>query len=558
MTQTTRATFAAAFLVTTAALAPAPLLAQDAPSVEGPSTESIGVNLNGLVLLGPTDPVRAAPAGQVTAAGLELIDSATLAPTLQPLIGQPISQAMISEIEAAIVRAYRAAGYPFVAVATPPQEITSGILNLRVVPFRAAGVTVTGTDPENAARITAGIRQEPGTFIAARQLEEDLTWLNRSPRRLVAAEFTPGIAPSTTDITLAVTESPRWQFSAGISNTGSVETGEERLSFGVIGSDLLLPGDAFFYRGAASLDFGDDDLPAYLGHTLQYIVPIAPRQELAILATLTETTETPDDVFVLDSRTEEITVTWTSALSNFAAYPGEISVGLENRVQRKELFFGEIFSLGTDVFATRQLTLGWGNDWRVPSAAGPLIAHSLDLTLHLSPGDIGANNGDDDLAAFTLGRATSARYAYLTANYNLNTRLADGRRVSLGVNGQLASDALPDTEQLGIGGLDAVRGYAAEDGAYDSGVILRSELGLLSSPWEQGIFSAQPFVFLDAGVGHDIGRDETDTFAGIGVGASLRIGTGGTANVALGVPLVDGPANDAGEPRFQINFNYRF
>lgn len=556
MFQTMRISYATVLLLAGTAIVPAQGLAQDAAS--DPASESIGVNLNGLVLLGPDDPVSAGTVGAVSSVGLELIDAGALTPVLQPLIGRPISQALIAEIEAEVVTAYRGAGYPFVAVATPPQEITSGILNLRIVPFRAAGVNVTGTDPENAARIAAGIRQQPGDFIAAGQLEEDLTWLNRSPRRLVAAEFTPGEAPSTTEITLAVTESPRFQFSVGLSNTGSVETGEERLSFGFTAADLFLPGDALFYRGATSFEFDEDDLPAYLGHTLQYIAPIAPRQELSVLATLTDTTETPDDIFLLDSRTEEVVVTWTSALSNFSALPGDISIALENRVQRKELFFAEIFSLGTDVYATRQIALGWAHDWRVPSAAGPLIAHDLNLQLHLSPGEIGDNNGDADLTAFTLGRATTARYAYMTADYGLNTRLVNGRRASLSLSGQFASDPLPDTEQLGIGGLDAVRGYAAEDGAYDTGLILRSELGLLDQPWEQGILSAQPFAFLDAGVGHDIGRDVSDTFLGIGVGATLRIGNGGSANLALGLPLVDGPANDAGEPSLQVNFNYRF
>ena len=550
-----RTTLVAALLAS-AALAPA-VQAQD-DATPDPATQSIGVNLNGLVLLGPDTPVGGGTAGQVTANGLELIDGTSLAPVLQPLIGRPISQALISDIEAQIVTAYRAAGYPFVAVATPPQEITSGILNLRVVPFRSAGVTVTGTDPANAERIQAGVRQQDGDFIAARQLEEDLYWLNRSPARVVAAEFSPGTAPSTTDITLAVTESRRWQFSLGLSNAGSVETGEERLSFGVVGSDLIRPGDALFYRGSASFDIGENDLPNYLGHTLQYILPVAARQELAVLMTLTDTVETPDDVFVLDSRTEEIVVTWASALSNFGTLPGEIRLGVENRRQRKDLSFGEDFPLGTDVFATRQVQVAWALDWRTVSSAGPLLAHSLDFGLRLSPGDIGADNSDEDLAAFTLGRATSARYAYLTGNYDLNTRLSNGRRITVGLNGQFASDALPDTEQLSIGGLDAVRGYASEDGSYDSGLILRTEIGLLASPFSRGILRAQPYAFLDGGIGHDIGFDQTDTFASVGIGASMTIGPGGSANAVIGMPLVDGPVNDAFEPRFQINFNYRF
>jgi hemolysin activation/secretion protein len=533
--------------------------AQEEPTAanDAPSTASIGVDLSGIVLLGPSEPVRTSGAGTVTTDGLLVVSGASLAATLQPLIGRPISEAMIAEIEAEIVSAYRNAGYPFVAVATPPQEITTGVLNLRVVPFRAAQITASGTSPEVAAQVVAGVRQQSGALIDAATLEEDLEWLNRTPLRRIGAEFNPGTAPSTTNITLDVTEDPGIQFTAGYSNTGSTSTGTDRLSFGATVGDLLLPGSVLSYRATVGTLTAPGGEPAYLGQTLQFSVPLAARQEMSILLSLTDTIEETDP-FIVESRTEEIVIGYATALSNFTAWPGDVRIAFESREQTKDLFFGEDIFLSQDVFATRQFVFGWSNQWRSSIPAGAFFRHEIEAAVHFSPGDIGSNNSDADLAAFSDGRATSANYAYLTGGYDISWRLESGRRISFGIDGQISGEALPETEQLAIGGLEAVRGYTSEDGAYDRGLIMRSEIGLSAQPIRRQWFAVNPYAFLDAGFGRDLAQDEADLFAGVGVGATMSLGPNGSATLVVGVPLIDGPENEAGQPRLDFNVNFRF
>lgn len=534
----------------------APVLGQDA-GADAPSTQSIGVDLSGIVLLGPSEAVRTSGAGTVTTDGLLIVSGPALAARLQPQIGRPISEAMIAEIEAEIVSAYRNAGYPFVAVATPPQEITSGVLNLRVVPFRAGEITAVGTSPSVAAQVVAGVRQQSGDVIDAATLEEDLEWLNRTPLRRIGAEFSPGTAPSTTNITLDVAEDPGIQFTAGYSNTGSTSTGTDRLSFGVTVGDLLVTGSVLSYRATVGTQTAPDGQPAYLGQTLQYAFPVGARQEVSILLSLTETVEEPD-AFIVESRTEEIVIGYGAALSNFGNWPGDIRIAFESREQAKDLFFGEDFLLAQDVFAARQFLFGWSNQWRSDTPNGPFLRHEIEAAIHVSPGDIGDNNSDADLAAFSGGRATSASYAYLTGGYDVSWRLDNGRRLSVGIDGQISGEALPETEQLAVGGLEAVRGYTSEDGAYDRGLILRSQIGLTAQPVRRDWFAANPYAFFDAGFGRDLAQEEADLFAGVGVGATMGLGTNGSATLVLGVPLIDGPENEAGQPRVDFNVNVRF
>lgn len=537
-----------------AGLTAMPVLAQDAAA---PSTESIGVNLNGLVLLGPTEQVRSNGAGNVTTDGILIVSGDVLAARLRPLLGRPLSEALIADIQAEIVSAYRNVGFPFVAVSTPPQEITSGVLNLRVVPFKAADITASGTTPAVASLITAGIRQQQGAAIDAQQLEQDLEWLNRTPLRRIAAEFSPGTALSTTNITLAVTEGQRFQFNAGYSNTGSISTGSDRLSFGATVGDLFFIGSSLSYRATVGIETSPDGGPSYLGQTLQYTVPIGARQELSVLLSLTDTTEEPD-FFIVESQTQEIVLSYGAALSNFYDLPGDIRIALESRDQTKDVFFGEDIFLGQDAFTARQIVIGYSTQWRSSRPGGPNLRHEIEGALHVSPGDLGDNNSDPDITAFTSGRVTSASYTFVTGGYDLNLRLGNGHRVTVGLDGQWTSDPLPDTEQLAIGGLEAVRGYASEDGAYDRGIILRSEYGLTDEPVTAGPFKVNPYLFADAAFGTSIAYDVTDTIAGAGIGASVGIGTFGSGSVVLGVPLIDGPANDAGDVRLHINVNFRF
>ena len=540
---------AAVLLGLLSAAAPALAVAQD-----GPSTESIGVDLNGLVLLDATAPVTANALGAVRADGLPIVAPEALTARFLPLLGQPISAALIADIEAGIVEEYRNAGYPFVAVATPPQEITSGVLNLRVVPFRAGALGVSGAGDAVGARLLAGLRQAPGDLIDADVLEEDLDWLNRNPLRRVEAEFQPGTAEATTDITLVVTEGKPWQGSLGIANTGGEATGALRANAGLIVTDLLGADSVLSYRLTATAEAD----PRYLGHAVQGTFPTGARSELTVTLTLTDTTE-DDGIFRTDSTTEEAVVTWSSALSTFGDWPGTVRLGYEERRQSREVFFGPDLSIDSAQSDTRLLIVGWAHDWRgAPDASGRSPRHSVDIALAVSPGDIGPRNSDADLTAYSQGRATDSSFVYLTGLYTHARLLPNGRSLNLTAQAQFSGDALPDTEQMALGGTEAVRGYGSSDGAFDSAVILRGQLGLTDAPLAFGPVQVGPYAFADIGVGLDSATDDSVTLAGIGLGAAMAIGASGSGSVVLGLPLLDGPDTDAGEPVLNLSFTYRF
>src|SRR5690606_35874799 len=201
---------------------PAPAVLTVGPADYGERDETpLGVDIAGIRLIGASAPVLDRPSAGIAIAGIDGAPETELNAALAPFLSQPLSLARIAEIQSAIAGAWRDSGHPFVSVTVPPQEITSGVLQLRVIEFRTGVLTASGTTPERGERLRRGVRSAPGERIEVRRLEEDLDWLNRHGYRRIEAVFEPGDEQGLSDIELAVTEDKPWQVYGGWSNTGS-------------------------------------------------------------------------------------------------------------------------------------------------------------------------------------------------------------------------------------------------------------------------------------------------------------------------------------------------
>ena len=186
-----------------------------------------------------------------------------------------------------------------------------------------------------------------------------------------------------------------------------------------------------------------------------------------------------------------------------------------------------------------QAFVGWSDAWS--DAAGH---NQLSYTLHLSPGGFSGPASDASLSTFSNGRVTQALYAYLSASFSRTTRLPGRWTVDNTLIGQVASGALPDTEQSGLGGSDLVRGYTLDDGAFDDSIVSRNELrapplALLQSHGPlAGALS--PYAFLDGALGSSHAVKGTAHPASTGVGADYQMGGHLTASASAAYDLSNG------------------
>jgi hemolysin activation/secretion protein len=535
----------------------APALPPAPPPVVSEDDHPLGANLRALVLLGPDDPTAGdASPGVTVSPALPRLSQGAATRLLGAYIGQPISRALISRVEASIVGEWRREGFPLVSVSTPEQEIGQGVLRIRVLEFRVGKVKIAGAAWREAGPIWRGVALAPGDPIDGRKLTRDLDWLGRYPFRSIEPAFTPGAAPGETDIDLAVTARRPWQVEAGYANSGVSPTDENRYFVGVTVGGLgaadsllsvLITGSPDFWVSHGTV-LGEPH-PTYESISSRLTAPTGARQELDLTLDAIETNQ-PVQAFMVREQTLETSLVWRASLSNLIPLPGDVRLGVEAQSQRRTTFFGPtaVSAGGVNIY---QFVGGWSRDWsdRFGHAA-------LDVAIHVAPGGLDRLNSAASLADFTSGRAASATYAYLDLNYDRTTPIVRGFSVVTQFVGQYAARPLPDSDQMGLGGQGAVRGYYLGAGAFDDALILRDELRApaLALLWS-GPAASQigPFAFVDFGYGRNDATRKGQDFAAIGLGADLQVSRWMAANLSLSYPLATAPYTPAGAWRLEAS-----
>lgn len=556
-----------------------PAITMDAGPYGSDDGRPYGVALSGVILIGQGDAVGASPDDGVNVAaapqpeGFPILRP-RLEEALRPFIGRPLSASVVASLQAAVAAVYRGAGLPFVSVTAPPQEITHGVVHLRVIAFRAATVSVSPAAeaaPAGTDAVTRGVRLRPGEVIDARQLNEDIAWLNRSPFRHVGAVFSPGEATALSNLSLDVTETKPWTLRAGWSNSGSEATGVQRYSVGggvwlpwANGTTLsyLLTGGDEFFEHPDRIRLAEGRYPRYLSQAAQVIVPTWPRQQIEFTPNLVVSRQDVDPVLSIQSRTFELPVLYRSAVSNLLPghYWGDVYAGASLKGLSRKVHFA-----GVEVASGRaglvQFTIG-GAD----SMADAWGSTAVDLRLEVNPGSTVADSDDAAWTLYTNGRVTRASYAYGIINVVRNTDLPP--RLGLPflhwtseAVAMIADQPLPDTERMALGGAAGSRGYGFADVAVDRGVIWRNALALptLSAGDVLPVAAdAAPYVFADLAWGQDLFDESAETLGSLGVGVDIAFAGHLSGSLTAGRAMTDTRTVPAGTWTIAANASLTF
>lgn len=447
-----------------------------APVASEQDDTPFGPNLRALVFLGADDSVIGEPNVVIDTTRVDRLHETGAWSRFSRFVGKPISRKLIADIQAEVALFYRSQGYPFVSVTTPEQELSTGVLQVRVMEFVAGDVNVKGVTGSEAKRIAEGLRVQQGQPINSILLSQDLEWQNRNYFRGVEAQFRSGARRGEADLDVVVHAAKPWRIYGGYTNSGSPSSGRDRIFAGaMIGR---LPLDAMVsYQMTASPDFfhRDGDYfrknPDYISHGARIALPLAPRQQIEVTLSSVDSNQAVQD-FNITQKTHEASVAYRTALSNFVNAPGDILGGIEFKRQKRTVYFGEvdILSASANIY---QLFAQWNY-----SAADRHGRTSLSLGAHVSPGGIDRHNSDAAMADISNGRVTSDNYSYFTADLTRVTSLGGGWTMVNSFSGQFTRQPLPLASQIGIGGPSLVRVYTSDDSSFDVGAHLRNEVRL--------------------------------------------------------------------------------
>ncbi len=540
---------------------------RDRAQIAPPNIETAGADptpiagpLTQIIFLRESDPVLAhtTPGDAIDTRRVSLVDDPAFRERMSAYLGQPVSLRLIAEIEADVARWARARAMPFVSISTPAQEVTGGVLQLRIQEFRIGDRAAIASGRMSPEQALSGIRVQNGDLINSDALADDLNWLSRSPFRNVLADFSPGATPGATDLTVQIDERKPWLVRAGVDNLGTESTGRTRLRTSATFGDLLGTGSVLTYQLATSTDVFDEGVAPFGGHAdyqshlVTAFVPTGPRRAIETVLASVESNGSSDP-FEIRSKVVQAALGYRMVASELTLPPGsgEISAGIEYRKATLEGRFASTLVLSNTAEIV-QFYAGWGNTF-----VDKFGSTDVRTEVRVSPGGLSGANTASAFSSYTSGRVTDTAYSYGNLDVSRKTDLHDLFVLRNDFSAQIASDALIDTEQKSLGGNVGVRGYLLDDGAYDSGLVVRNSL--YTKPFLLGDRNAvSPFLLADLGYGANRRGGEEETLASVGGGFDFQIGGNFHGSLYGSVPLSDQSSSKSGDVNvmFRIGVQY--
>ena len=396
--------------------------------------------------------------------GNTLVDDASLQTVLQPLLGSGKTLADLNAARQAILAAYRDQGYELLSVDYDAVQSRGGNHLFRVREVKIAKISVTGVAADAAANV---LRQLPGLQQGLtpnlNQLARELFLFNDNPSRSVALAYRPA-DPGTTDVEIRVSDKNPLHIDLALNNTGSDSTGNTRLGISLRHDNLFDKNHQF--------SVGFTTSPEKPGQVLQisaaYRIPLPSLGDTVVLSASDSSTDVGlvSNIFNVAGKGTTLGAHYQRNLWRDGVSRHVLDVGYDERRLRDVVdFFG--INLGTSV-TTRPLSVGYRYQRLAP---GDSLALGLALQNNLPGGDL---NDDATYAASRVG--ASANWQTLQLQANWQHEFSNGWMPVLRLSGQASNGPLVASEQFGLGGLQAVRGFAEREGTGDNGMRLHLEL----------------------------------------------------------------------------------
>ena len=523
-----------ATLATTQAQAQAQVQAQvRGPAMTAPATPVFtikGFNITGENPLADGDTTRALAPYLRTDATLDTLQKAT----------------------AALETALRDRGFALHRVVLPPQDIGATV-KLNIVKFVMGSVTVEGHSNYSADNIRASLPElVEGSTPNFNKLAVQTAIANENAGKQVQVTLKEGQVADKIDAKVVVKESKPWNFSLGLSNTGSNATGNDRLTLS--GGHANVFGRDHQVIGAYTTSFERMSDVKQLG--LNYRIPFyRAGGVLGLSLTRSDVVGNFGD-FSSTGAGETLGLNYSHYLAPQGGYRSFITVSLDDKLFKASQINGVAVQTGR---RSRPLTLGYNA--RVESDTA-VWGYSTDLAFNLDSG------ADNNLAAYLTedARITTSNWRALRGAGNYLTSFGGGWLWSVRGQFQYSADALISGEQFGLGGASSVRGTGERPIAGDSGLFASTEVST-----KELMPGLRVLGFVDAGwlSNHNPNgnpKPSSDSLSSVGLGLRFSSQSGFTVSADYGriisgslLPFVPNSGIPlTGDVKFHINFSARF
>jgi hemolysin activation/secretion protein len=461
--------------------------------------------------------------------------SAALEKIASEALGKPVSLRSLEHLTARFDAEFRERGNRFMRISFPDQEITSGVIAIRVGPARAGTVKIQGKSAFGLKFAAASFRTRPGQEISQDSVLDDLDWINRNSLRRASISFSDGEADDSLDLTLRMKADREWRVYGGIDNQLSESLGDERIFLGFQHGNAFALDHRFTGQYTAALEF-----ERLQGISAAYEIPLPIRHLLGISAGYTESESDVSGPLDQSGQFMRVALGYTIPLPRWMGISQEWRSGMEFR--NNDYLFTNQTSQTVRFF---QIGTGWKG--RHSDRYG---SSRLDFSLAYNPGQGILGSEDADFVALGASGAEA-----------LIARLDAERTFKLGtygfllgrLRGQWTDSDLLASDQLSAAGATRVRGFDEVVGYANNGLV--ATLEVQGKAWETSMVGdLSPAVFVDGALLDWDSPTDAGELLSAGFGLRWKFDRRFSAKVDLGIPLVV-PDREDGDPRLHFSVN---
>ena len=417
-------------------------------------------------------PQLAAPGGplvqvrQIRVEGAQaLATDSDLQALVAPWQGRALEMAQLQQLAKNVTEWLHARGWLLAQAYLPPQDVTEGVLEIRVKPGRIQGglegVLLDGhfsrIDPVRVRRMLAqAMPSAEKGLLNATELEQALLRIGELAGLSAKASLQAGTEPETSRVVVELKENEALQTSLSMDNLGGRYTGIYKLTAmatlqGAMGQGESLTAVAGYSAGTQMLTLSGN-----------YPVGLRGSKLGASLTTLRYQVGGPLADLGLHGSANILGLSLTQPLLLGAARNLRASLNLDHKS------FTDQFGSSTLADKRAQvLAAGLNGDWTDAWMGGGLNFWGTTL----SRGHMDLSRVSSSLQADQEGPRVDGAYSKWTANYMRMQPLSSQWMLQASVNAQGANKNLDGSEKLVLGGSTAIRAYPSGEAAGDAGWV---------------------------------------------------------------------------------------
>lgn len=442
--------------------------------------------------------------------------------------GRALTFAELLQARSAVSKLYIDKGYITSGALLPPQTLTGGVVTIQVVEGKLESITIIGAKRLNPNYVRSRLAIATQAPLNQHRLLEGLQLLQLNPLiGNISAELQGGSRPGLNLLEVHIREAKTEELRVFADNGRSPSVGSFRRGAEVSEANVLGLGDS------ASLTYTNTD--ASNAVDFSYTLPVNPRNgtvNLQLSRTRSRIIERPFNPLDIEASSRNYELSYRQPIVQTPTE--EITLGLTaERRESNTTLLGVAFPLspGADAQGRTRLSVVRAFQEYSQKGARQVFAARSQFSVGMSDVKAAANNQGPDRSFF----AWRGQVQYLRL-------LAPETVLLLRSDVQLAGRPLFPLEQIGLGGLDTVRGYREDALLADNGIFASAELRypIYRTLDKVGVLQVTPFM--DFGTAWNSGRKkvaESNSLLSAGLGLRWQYGPRLTARFMWGIPLLD-------------------